>query len=85
MDLNIFIFILSQKAHKMKPQHDAKLCGMSLINYLFLNVVFTCSIKYRQNIQGNLFSYDLQIWVLQLTTWVNAKTWLSTSNNNLTN
>jgi hypothetical protein len=36
---------LSQKAHKMKPQHDAKLCGMSLINYLFLNVVFTCSIK----------------------------------------
>jgi hypothetical protein len=33
---------------------------------LFLNVVFTCSIKYRQNIQGNnLLSYDLQIWVLQ--------------------
>jgi hypothetical protein len=33
---------------------------------------------------GKWYSFRLER-VLWLTTWVNAKTWLSTSNNNLTN
>ena len=31
------------------------------------------------------FDYDYGKGTFGLTTWVNAKTWLSTSNNNLTN
>jgi hypothetical protein len=39
LDFDIFLFqcyFYSHKnAHNMKPQHDAKFCGMSFNNYLF--------------------------------------------------
>src|SRR5688500_546063 len=41
----------SQDAHNNENRHDTYFSGISFINYLFLNVIFTCDDKYRsQNI-----------------------------------
>jgi hypothetical protein len=37
--------MLSQDAHKIKPQHDAQFNDMNFINPLYLNEVFTCDSK----------------------------------------